>query len=123
MNAPAAPATGAPARAARAVLGALAVTTFDALLLLAALGGLHTLFVPSRAGAWLAVGAWGGVVLALLRPGRAQQPVATRREATALLIALLLVPLATPPVAALGERFGLLPWFAVGWVEWAGVGV
>jgi protein-S-isoprenylcysteine O-methyltransferase Ste14 len=105
----------------RACLGALAVTAIDAALLGLALGGLPALLRHHRALALLAVWAVGGVTLALVRPVRVHDPVASERESPALLLGLLLVPLATPPVSALGERFGVLPWLAHPVVEWAGV--
>jgi len=54
--------------------GALAVTALDALLLLAALGGMRALLGHTRALALLAVWAVGGIVLALLRPVRCTSP-------------------------------------------------
>jgi protein-S-isoprenylcysteine O-methyltransferase Ste14 len=120
-NAPPAFEPAAAGRAARAIAGALAVTALDALLLMAALGGLAALLRNPRALALLAVWAAGGIVLALLRPVRVHEPVAIEPESKATLAALLLVPLLTPPLAALGERLSLLPWFAIAWLEWMGV--
>ena len=104
--------TGTARHAARAISGALAVTAFDALLLMAALGGAGRLLRHPRALALLAVWATGGIVLALLRPVRLHEPVATKPESKLALIALLVVPLVTPAIAALGEWFSTLPWFA-----------
>jgi len=122
-NASPAPETGSAGRAASAVAGALAVAALDALLLLAALGGVGALLAHRRALALLAVWAAGGIVLALLRPVRHHEPVAIDRESRLALVALLVVPLVTPAVAALGERFAVAPWFAWAPLEWAGVAV
>ena len=109
------------AHAARAIAGALGVTALDALLLIAALGSAQNLIAHRRALALLAVWTAGGIVLALLRPVRVHAPTVLEHEPRFLLVALLAVPLLTPPVAALGERFGLLPWFAYAALEWTGV--
>ena len=103
------------------VLLALGVVALDAALLAAALGGLAALLAHPRALSLLALWAAGGVTLALLRPVRGHDAVAVERESPMVLIALLLIPLATPPTAALGERLALwtLPGGAP--VRWAGV--
>jgi protein-S-isoprenylcysteine O-methyltransferase Ste14 len=121
-NAPlASPGTANLVHASRAIAGALAVTALDALLLVAALGSVQALIEHRRALALLTVWAAGGIVLALLRPVRAHDPVELEHEPRSLLVALLAVPLLTPPVAALGERLGLFPWFANASLEWAGI--
>jgi len=107
--------------AARAVAGAVAVIALDALLLGLALGGPRALLAHTRALALLAVWGAGGIVLALMRPVRTHAPVALERESKASLIALLVVPVVTPAVGALGERLDLFPWFARAPIEWAGV--
>ena len=103
------------------VLLALLVTVLDAALLAGALGGIAALFAHARALALLGLWTIGGVTLALLRPVRGHDAVTVEREAPWLLLALFLIPLATPPVAALGERLSLwlLPGGAA--LEWAGV--
>jgi protein-S-isoprenylcysteine O-methyltransferase Ste14 len=106
---------------ARAIAGAITVWALDAALLAVALGGLDALRAHPRALALLAVWWVGGLVLSIVRPVRDQRPVASRGESPLVLLALLLLPLLTPPVAALGERLGLLPWLAIPAVEWSGV--
>jgi protein-S-isoprenylcysteine O-methyltransferase Ste14 len=103
------------------VAGALAVTAVDALLLMAALGGARALLGHARALALLAIWAAGAIVLALIRPVRRHDPVAERPESRFTILALLVVPILTPPVAAFGERLGFAPWFARPSLEWTGV--
>jgi protein-S-isoprenylcysteine O-methyltransferase Ste14 len=125
-NAPNAP-PRAPWGSARAIAGALAgalaVAAFDALLLALALGGVPALLAHPRALTLLGIWTAGGIVLALLRPVRNQAPVATEREPGYALVLLLLLPLATPPIAALGERLALFPLLPGNppALEWAGV--
>lgn len=106
---------------ARAVAGSLAVTALDAALLGLALGGPGPLLAHPRALALLAVWGVGGLVLALLHPVRRHEPIDAEPEPLLGFAALFLVPLLTPPTAALGERLGVLPWLARGELEWAGV--
>jgi protein-S-isoprenylcysteine O-methyltransferase Ste14 len=115
------PAPAPAAGPARAILGSLAVTAFDALLLAVALGGTHALLTHPRALALLAIWAVGGMVLALLRPVRSHDPVALDAEPKYALVLLLLLPIATPAVAALGERLQLFPLFSRPAIAWAGV--
>lgn len=100
------------------LVGAIAATLLDALLLALALGGTHALLAHPRALALLAVWFVGALVLGTLRPVRAK--AGTVRTADPwLLFALLVLPLAAPPLAAWGERLGvgLLPGGAMrGWV-------
>lgn len=100
---------------------ALCVTGLDAALLAGALGGSAPLLAHTRALALLCLWAMGGVALALLRPVRGHDAVAVEPESPLVLLALFLIPLATPPVAALGERlaYGVLPGGAT--LRWAGV--
>src|SRR5262249_31222905 len=73
----------------------------------------------SRALALIGVWAVTAIALALRRPIGAQDVVEVDREAPWMLIGLALVPMLTPPIAALGERLGLwiLPGGAVrGWI-------
>ena len=109
------------AHAARAIAGALGVAALDVLLLVAALGGVQNLIAHRRALALLAIWAAAGIVLALLRPVRIHAPTKFEHESRSVLVALLALPLLAPPVAALGERFGLFPWFAHSALEWTGV--
>jgi protein-S-isoprenylcysteine O-methyltransferase Ste14 len=106
---------------ARAIGGAVLVWALDAGLLALALGGLDLLRAHPRALALLAVWGVGGLVLSVASPVRDHRPVASRGESPVVLLALLLLPLLTPPVAALGERLNLLPWLAIPAVEWSGV--
>jgi len=103
------------------VLLALTVTALDAALLAFALGGIAALLAHHRALALLALWAVGGVTLALLRPVRGHHAVEVERESPFVMLALFLIPLATPPAAALGERLALwaLPGGAL--LRWAGV--
>src|SRR6185503_20193063 len=88
---------------AAVVLGAVAATGLDALLLAAGLGGMWPLLAHPIAIALLAVWGAGALVLGFLRPVRVSDPVAVRPDRAAM-VALLLIPLATPAVAAFGER-------------------
>jgi protein-S-isoprenylcysteine O-methyltransferase Ste14 len=104
------------------ILLSLLVSALDGVLLALALGGLAPLLSHSRALALLASWTVAGLVLALLKPVRSQEIIATTRETAWVLLALGLLPFATPPLAALGERFGvwLLPGGAG--LRWLGVG-
>jgi protein-S-isoprenylcysteine O-methyltransferase Ste14 len=87
-----------------AILGALGATGIDAALLAVALGGLSALAAHPRALALLLVWFAGALLLALARPVRPVE--GTRQKADALrILALLVLPLATPPLSAWGERF------------------
>lgn len=103
------------------IAGALAVTAVDALLLAWALGGLAPLLAHPRALTLLALWAVGAIALALLRPLRGHDAVSVEREAPWVMLLLLVIPLSTPPVSALGERLALwvLPGGAA--LRWAGV--
>jgi len=100
---------------------ALAVTAVDAALLALALGGPNALFHHARACALIAVWGVGAIVLGLLRPVRAQDVVERAGAQVPLLMALLLVPLLTPALSALGERFGWAPLPGGAPLRWAGV--
>ena len=104
-----------------AVVGSIAVTALDAALLALALGGLPPLLAHPRALALIAVWGVGGLVLALIRPVRGHDAIAVASESRLAFVALFLIPLVTPAVAALGERFAVFPWFALAPIEWAGV--
>ncbi len=107
--------------AVAAILGSLVVTALDGLLLVLALGGVAPLLAHPRALALIAVWGVGGMVLALIRPVRTHDAVSTASESKLAFAALFLIPLVTPAVAALGERFAVFPWFARPAVEWAGI--
>jgi len=90
------------------ITGAVLSTALDAVLLALALGGVAPLLAHRRALALLAVWLAGALVLALVRPVRRR--AGTQRTADPLLLlALFVLPLAAGPLAAWGEREGLLP--------------
>lgn len=111
----------APPSPVTAVAGSLAVTALDAALLALALGGVAPLLGHARALALIAVWGVGSIVLALIRPVRTHEPLASAAESRGAFVALFLIPLLTPAVGALGERFAVFPWFARTPLEWAGV--
>jgi protein-S-isoprenylcysteine O-methyltransferase Ste14 len=128
-----APLPGSPATGRRVVrrprhplvtaLLALTVTVFDGLLLALALGGLGALLNHPRALALLAVWATAGVTLALLHPVRSQDTVAEERDPAWRLALLFFLPLLIPPVAAWGERAGMLLLPPGDGLRWTGVGL
>jgi protein-S-isoprenylcysteine O-methyltransferase Ste14 len=91
----------------RAIAGATLATAIDAALLTWALGGWRALLAHPRALALLGVWLACALVLAFRHPVRAHRPAATERESPLLTIALFVLPIAAPPLAALGERLGL----------------
>lgn len=103
------------------VAGAILVTALDALLLALGLGGFAALLRHARALALLAAWLAGGIWLALARPIRTHDPVDTLPDPLGTMIALLLLPLLIPPVAAYGERIGLWPLPGGAALRWAGV--
>jgi len=105
----------------RSPIAALLVTAVDAGLLALALGGLEPLLAHSRAVALLVAWGLGGLVLGALKPVRSHDPVEIGRESPAMLAALFLIPLVTPPLSAFGARMGW--WLLPGGlpVQWAGV--
>lgn len=96
---------------ARTLLSVALASAFDALLLGLALGGVDPLLRHPRALALLAVWAAGNVAITLSRPplGRAE---ATDRDAPHVMLGLVLLPFLAGPLAAWGERAGILryPW-------------
>lgn len=104
-----------------AIVGALAVVVLNALLLALALGGIGVMLIHARALALLAVWGAGGITLALLQPVRRHDPQSLKQESKFSLVMMLVLPLLTPPLAALGERLGLFLEFAKTPAEWAGV--
>jgi len=101
----------------------LLVSALDGALLALALGGLGPLLAHPRALALLASWTLAGLVLTFLKPVRSQEIVESTRESGWLLLALGLLPFATPPLAALGERLGLWPLPTGEAVRWIGVGL
>jgi hypothetical protein len=87
------------------VAPALGVTAVDAALLAWAMGSVHALLDHRRALALLALWAVGGIALALLRPLRGHDAVQVERESPLVMLLLLLIPLSTPPLSALGEHY------------------
>ena len=116
------PAPGRPPShpAVRAVL-ALAATGLDAALLALALGGFAPLLAHPRALALLVLWAVGAVTLALVHPVRAHDATTVEREPPFVLLALFLLPLIAPPVAAFGERLALWPLPGGAPLRWLGV--
>src|SRR5580765_4227107 len=89
-----------------AILGALTATGIDAALLTWALGGVNALEAHPRALALLGVWLAGALLLGFSRPVRAID--GTRQQGDPLrILALFVLPLATPPLSAWGERLGL----------------
>jgi len=103
-----APRPSPPARGTRAaaVLAAFAATALDAALLAWALGGIPILLGHWRALALLGVWFGGALLLAIAQPVRAVE--GTRRASDPLrILGLFVLPVATPPLAAWGERLNL----------------
>lgn len=103
------------------VVLALVATALDAALIAWALGGLAPLLAHPRALALLALWAAGAVTLAVIRPVRGHDASSVERDPPFVLLALFVLPLLTPPLAALGERltWWLLPGGAA--LQWFGV--
>ena len=102
------------------VLRVLVALAVEAALLAWGLGGLAALLASPRALALVAI--WGvtGLVLGLSRPTRAHDTVRAERDPLPML-ALALLPLAIPAVAAWGGRLALWPLPAPGLLGWLGV--
>jgi len=98
----------------------LVVLALEAALLAWGLGGLAALAASPRALALLAI--WGvtGVTLGVTRPARGQDVSRAQRDPLAML-ALALLPLAIPGVAAWGGRVGRWPLPAPEVIGWLGV--
>lgn len=99
----------------------LIVLALDVTLLAIGLGGMPALLAHPRALALLAEWVVGYVALATLRPVRAHDPVETRADHPLVVVTLFLVPLITPMLSAIGERYGvwLLPGGSA--LRWGGV--
>lgn len=100
--------TDVPRRHARTVLATAVVLGIDLGLLVLGVGGWRAFMHHPRAQALYAVWVLGTIALAWLRPFRGRDAVDTRRERWVLL-ALFLVPAATPALSAWAERAALLP--------------
>ena len=87
---------------------ALLATLFEATLLAWGLGGFPALIANPRALALLAIWFTTTAVLTVTRPGRGQEVSRSEKDPRAML-ALALLPLATPGVAAWGGRIAWLP--------------
>jgi protein-S-isoprenylcysteine O-methyltransferase Ste14 len=109
------------ARAGRRIPAALAVSLLDAALLALALGGPRALLRDPCALALIGVWTASSLTLALLRPPRTRDVARREAEPPLVLAALLLVPLAIPPVSAWTWRvgFGVLPGGTA--LRWGGV--
>lgn len=101
----------------------LVVTAIDVSLLALALGGFSAVWEHTRAPALIVVWAVSGIALVLKRPVGDQDLVQVARESRGTLLALAVVPVLTPAIAALGERLGL--WLLPGGPlsRWAGVAI
>jgi protein-S-isoprenylcysteine O-methyltransferase Ste14 len=102
------------------VLRVLVALAAETALLAWGLGGLAALLASPRALALVAI--WGvtGLVLGVSRPTRAHDTVRAERDPLPML-ALALLPLAIPGVAAWGGRLGLWPLPAPDATGWLGV--
>lgn len=102
------------------VLRVLVALAIEAALLAWGLGGVRALLASPRALVLVAV--WGvmGLVLGVSRPTRAHDTVRAERDPLPML-ALAILPLAVPGVAAWGGRLALLPLPAPDLIGWLGV--
>lgn len=98
----------------------LLVLAVEAGLLAWGLGGLRALVGSPRALALLALWGAGGVTLGSTRPARGQDVTRSERDPLAM-VALALLPLVIPGVAAWGGRIGRWPLPAPDPVGWLGV--
>ena len=101
------------------VFRALIVLAIESALLAWGLGGFHALAASPRA--WALIAIWGvvGVTLGLMRPTRGQDLVLSQKDPLAML-ALAVIPLSIPGVAAWGGRLGVWPLPApevLGWLR------
>jgi protein-S-isoprenylcysteine O-methyltransferase Ste14 len=106
-----------------AVLLSLVSPALDAALLAVALGGIAALLAHPRALTLLAAWAAGGATLALLSPLRGHDPISVEPDPPFVMLALFLIPLLTPPMAALGERLAWWPLPGGLALRWAGVAI
>ena len=106
--------------AARALLLSALVLALDLILLALGVGGITRLLHHARALALFATWLVAYPTLAVLRPVRSHDPVAGRPD-PGVLLALFVIPLVTPPLAALAERAGLAPLPGGALTRWGGV--
>ena len=106
--------------AARALLLSALVLALDLILLALGVGGITRLLHHARALALFATWLIAYPTLAVLRPVRSHDPVAGRSD-PGVLLALFVIPLVTPPLAALAERAGLAPLPGGALTRWGGV--
>jgi protein-S-isoprenylcysteine O-methyltransferase Ste14 len=104
------------------VLRVVLVMGVEASLLAWGLGGYANLLATPRALALVALWFVSGVVLSIARPSRAHDTQKAERDAVAML-ALAVLPVAIPPVAAWGGRATIWPLPSPAVVGWLGVGV
>lgn len=102
------------------VLRLLVVVAVEASLLAWGLGGYARLVVTPRALALLALWGASGLVLSLARPTREHDTQKAEKDPLAML-ALALLPLAIPPLAAWGGRVARWPLPAAEAIGWLGV--
>lgn len=107
-------------RHARTLLATAVVLGVDLGLLVLGLGGWRAFLHHARAQALYAVWVLGTIALAWLRPFRGRDAVDTARE-RGVVLALFLVPAATPALSAWAERARLLPMPGGAWLRDAGV--
>jgi protein-S-isoprenylcysteine O-methyltransferase Ste14 len=98
----------------------LVALALESALLAWGLGGPHALANSSRALALIAIWGVAGLVLGFARPARGQDIVRAEKDPLAML-ALALIPLAIPGVAAWGGRLGAWPLPAPELLGWLGV--
>ncbi|HET7224105.1 MAG TPA: isoprenylcysteine carboxylmethyltransferase family protein [Candidatus Eisenbacteria bacterium] len=112
--------TDVPRRHARTLLATAVVLGVDLGLLVLGVGGWRAFLHHPRAQALYAVWVLGTIALAWLRPFRGRDAVETARERWVLL-ALFLVPAATPALSAWAERAALLPLPGGAWLRDVGL--
>lgn len=103
------------------VLRVLVVMGIEASLLAWGLGGYAQLLATPRALALVALWVVSGLILSFARPTRSADTQKSEKDPLAML-ALALLPVAIPPLAAWGGRTGTWPLPAPGLVGWLGVG-
>jgi protein-S-isoprenylcysteine O-methyltransferase Ste14 len=102
------------------LLRVLIVLAAEAGLLAWGLGGIAALAASPRALALLAIWGAGGLTLSMTRPARGQDVARSEPDPLAM-VALALLPLSIPAVAAWGGRLGRWPLPAPELVGWLGV--
>ena len=102
------------------VIRPLIVLAIESALLAWGLGGVHALLNSPRA--WALIAIWGvvGLTLSFARPARGQDIARAEKDPLAM-VALALLPLAIPGVAAWGGRLGVWPLPAPERLGWLGV--